>query len=184
MGTKEEKAVVRAQMRGFRISESVSAKASMIIRDALTALDCWKSAGTVLLFSPLPDEPDTLVLPWEGKRFCFPRYHADRGYEAAKVVEPDELAPGKFGVLEPPPEALQIPPGEVDLVLVPGMAFDEECYRLGRGRGFYDRWLLALPGLKLGLGFDHQMVTRGPRETRDVQLDGVIIPSRCLGLFS
>ena len=181
MGIKEDKAVVRAQMRGFRISESESAEASTAIRDALTALACWKSAGTVLLFAPLPDEPDTLVLPWEGKRYCFPRYHADRGYEAAEVVEPDELAPGKFGVLEPPPKALHIPPGEVDLVLVPGVAFDEECYRLGRGRGFYDRWLLALPGLKLGLGFDHQLVTRVPRETHDVQLDGVIIPSRCLG---
>ena len=184
MGIKEDKAVVRAQMRGFRISESESAEASMIIRDALTALDCWKSAGTVLLYAPLPDVPDTLVLPWEGKRFCFPRHHADRGYEAAKVVEPDELAPGKFGVLEPPPKALHIPPEEVDLVSVPGMAFDEECFRLGRRRGLYDRWLLALPGLKLGLGFDHQLVTRVPRETHDVQLDGVIIPSRCLGLFS
>ena len=181
MGTKEEKAVVRAQMRGFRISESESAEASMIIRDALTALDCWKSAGTVLLFAPLPDEPDTFVLPRDGKRFCVPRYHADRGYEAAEVGEADELVPGKFGVLEPPPKAHHIPPGEVDLGLVPGVAFDEECYRLGRGRGFYDRWLLALPGLKLGLGFDHQLIDRVPREAHDVKLDGVIIPSRCLG---
>ena len=181
MGTKEEKAEVRAQMRGFRISESECAEASMIIRDALTALACWKSAGTVLLFAPLPDEPDTLVLPWEGKHFCFPRYHADRGYEAAEVDEADELVPGKFGVLEAPPKAHHIPPEEVDLVLVPGMAFDEECYRLGRGRGFYDRWLLALPGLKLGLGFDHQLIDRVPREAHDVKLDGVIIPSRCLG---
>ena len=181
MGIKEDKAVVREQMRGFRISESECAEASKAIRDALTPLACWKSAGTVLLFAPLPDEPDTIVLPREGKRFCFPRYNADRGYEATEVVEADELVPGKFGVLEPPPKALHIPPEEVDLVLVPGMAFDEECYRLGRGRGFYDRWLLALPGLKLGLGFDHQLVTRVPRETHDVQLDGVIIPSRCLG---
>ena len=181
MGTREDKAVVREQMRGFRISESECMESSMAIRDTLTELACWETADTVLLFAPLPDEPDTLVLPWEGKCFCFPRYNADRGYEATEVVEADELVPGKFGVLEPPPKALHIPPEEVDLVLVPGMAFDEECYRLGRGRGFYDRWLLALPGLKLGLGFDHQLVTRVPRETHDVQLDGVIIPSRCLG---
>ncbi len=176
MGIKEEKVAVRAQMRGFRISENECAEASMIIRDVLTALDCWKSAGTVLLFAPLPDEPDTLVLPWEGKRFCYPRYHADRGYEAALADIPDQLLPGKFGVLEPPPEAMQIPASEVDLVLVPGMAFDEECYRLGRGRGFYDRWLLALPGLKLGLGFDHQLIRHVPREPHDVQLQGVVIP--------
>ena len=55
MRTEEEKGEVRAQMHGFRISESECAEASMIIRDALTALACWKSAGTVLLFAPLPD---------------------------------------------------------------------------------------------------------------------------------
>ena len=181
MGIKEDKAVVREQMRGFRISESECAEASTAIRDALTALACWKSAGTVLLFAPLPDEPDTFVLPRDGKRFCYPRYHADRGYEAALADVPDELLPGKFGVLEPTPEALEVLASEVDLVLVPGMAFDEECYRLGRGRGFYDRWLLALPGLKIGLGFDHQLIDRVPREAHDVKLDGVIIPSRCLG---
>ena len=177
MGTKEEKAEARAQMRGFRISESENAEASMAIRDTLTELAYWETADTVLLFAPLPDEPDTLVLPWEGKRFCFPRYNADQGYEAAEVVEADELVPGKFGVLEPPPKALHIPPEEVDLVLVPGMAFDEECYRLGRGRGFYDRWLPALSGLKLGLGFAHQLIRLVPREPHDVQLQGVIMPS-------
>ena len=177
MGTKEEKAEARAQMRGFRISESENAEASMAIRDTLTELACWETADTVLLFAPLPDEPDTLVLPWEGKRFCFPRYNADQGYEAAEVAEADELVPGKFGVLEPPPKALHIPPEEVDLALVPGMAFDEECYRLGRGRGFYDRWLPALSGLKLGLGFAHQLIRLVPREPHDVQLQGVIMPS-------
>ena len=65
MGAKEEKAEARAQMRGFRISESESAEASMAIRDTLTELACWETADTVLLFAPLPDEPDTLVLPWE-----------------------------------------------------------------------------------------------------------------------
>ena len=183
MGTKKDKVTVRERMSDFRISESERAEASMIIRDALTALACWKSAGTVLLFAPLPDEPDTLFLPREGKHVCYPRYHADRGYEAALANVPDELFPGKFGVLEPRPEAQKIPTSELDLVLVPGMAFDEECYRLGRGRGFYDRWLPVLPGLKLGLGFDHQLVTRVPRETHDVQLNGVIFPSRCLGSF-
>ena len=177
MGIKEDKAVVRAQMRGFRISESEYAEASTAIRDTLTALTCWKTADTVLLFAPLPDEPDTFVLPRDGKRFCYPRYHADRDYEAALANVPDDLLPGKFGVLEPPPKALQIPASEIDLVVVPGLAFDKKCYRLGRGRGFYDRWLPALSGLKLGLGFDHQLIDRVPRETHDVQLDNVITPS-------
>jgi 5-formyltetrahydrofolate cyclo-ligase len=177
MGIREDKTIVRAEMRGFRISESECMEASMAIRDTLTPLTCWKTADTVLLFAPLPDEPDTFILPRGSKRFCYPRYHADRGYEAVEARNPDELLPGKFGVLEPPTEAPGVSAHEVDLVLVPGMAFDKECYRLGRGRGFYDRWLLALSGLKLGLGFDHQLIDRVPRETHDVKLDGVITPS-------
>ena len=131
----------------------------------------------MLLFAPLPDEPDTFALPRDGKRFCYPRYHADRDYGAALADVPGDLLPGKFGVLEPPPKALQIPASEIDLIVVPGLAFDKKCYRLGRGRGFYDRWLPALSGLKLGLGFDHQLIDRVPRETHDVQLDNVITPS-------
>jgi 5-formyltetrahydrofolate cyclo-ligase len=92
-----------------------------------------------------------------------------------------ELAPGKFGVREPVIEAMEVPPGEVDLIVLPGVAFDKECYRLGRGRGFYDQWLLALPGSKIGVGFDHQLLDRVPREPHDVQLDGVIVPSRSVG---
>ena len=118
MATKEDKVAVRARMREFRISQSECAEASINIRDALTALTCWKSAGTVLLFASLPDEPDTFVLPREGKRFCYPRYHADRGYEAALTNVPDELFPGMFGVLEPSPEARKIPAMELDLVLL------------------------------------------------------------------
>ena len=178
MGTKIDKVTVREQMRGFRISKSERAKASMIIRDALTTFPCWKSARTILLYAPLPDEPDTFVLPGKGKRFCYPRYHVDRGYEAALVNASNELFPGMFGVLEPRPEARRIPAMKLDLVLVPGVAFDEECYRLGRGRGFYDRWLPVLSGLKYGLGFDHQLIPSVPRETHDAKLDGVIIPSR------
>ena len=105
-------------------------------------------------------------------------YHVDRGYEVALVNASNELFPGKFGVLEPRPEARKIPAMELDLVLVPGVAFDEECYRLGRGRGFYDRWLPVLSGIKCGLGFDHQLVPSVPREAHDAKLDGVITPSR------
>jgi 5-formyltetrahydrofolate cyclo-ligase len=97
------------------------------------------------------------------------------------VDDPGDLMPGKFGVLEPVAEAPEVPPEGVDLIVVPGLAFDKECYRLGHGRGFYDQWLLALPGMKIGVGFDHQLLDLVPREPHDVQLDGVIVPSRCVG---
>ncbi len=181
MGIKEEKAAVRTEMAQFRIRPEERRAASAGIRDRLVGLECWKSARTVLLYAPFPDEPDTFILPRGEKVFCYPRYHADRGYEAARVDYPGDLKRGKFGVQEPVTEATEVPAEGVDLIVVPGVAFDKECYRLGRGRGFYDQWLLALPGIKIGVGFDHQLLDLVPREPHDVQLDGVIVPSRSVG---
>jgi len=62
-------------------------------------------------------------------------------------------------------------------VIVPGLAFGKDCYRLGRGRGFYDRWLTELAGHKIGVGYDHQLIETVPREEHDVQLGGVATPS-------
>ena len=135
------------------------------------------SAGTVLLYAPLPDELDVLPLMSDTKRFCFPRYQADRVYAAAWVERVEALVAGQFGILEPPDEATEIPASEVDLVVVPGLAFGKDCHRLGRGRGFYDRWLTELAGYKIGVGYDHQLIETVPREDHDVQLDGVATPS-------
>jgi 5-formyltetrahydrofolate cyclo-ligase len=180
MGIKEGKAAVRAKMSRFRIRPGARATDSATICDRLAALTCWHDSDTVLLFAPLQDEPDVFLLPQNGKRFCYPRYNPDRGYEAAASV-PNELSPGKFGILEPPVGADEVSADEVDLVLVPGLAFDEKCYRLGRGRGFYDQWLLNLSGVKIGVGFDHQLIDYVPREAHDVKLNGVIVPSRSIG---
>ena len=111
------------------------------------------------------------------KRFCFPRYQADRVYAAAWVESVEALVAGQFGILEPPDEATEIPASEVDLMVVPGLAFGKDCHRLGRGRGFYDRWLTELAGYKIGVGYDHQLIETVPREDHDVQLDGVATPS-------
>ena len=181
MGIKEEKAAVRAEMGLFRIRPEERMEVSEAIRDRLIAIESWRAARTVLLYAPLPDEPDMFILPRGDKRFCYPRYHTDRGYGSARVDDPAELTPGKFGVLEPDSSIPEMPASEVDLILLPGVAFDQDCYRLGRGRGFYDRWLLTLPGGKIGVGFDHQLLDRVPREPHDVKLDGVIVPSRFVG---
>jgi 5-formyltetrahydrofolate cyclo-ligase len=178
MGVKQDKVAMRAEMSRFRIRPEERTEVSEAIRERLVGLECWRAARMVLLYAALPDEPDTFILPRGDKCFCYPRYHADRGYEAARVDDVGKLAPGKFGVLEPVTEAAEVPPEGVDLIVVPGVAFDKECYRLGRGRGFYDQWLLALPGMKIGVGFDHQLLDLVPREPHDVQLDGLIVPSR------
>ncbi|MFP6902596.1 MAG: 5-formyltetrahydrofolate cyclo-ligase [Verrucomicrobiia bacterium] len=177
MGIKEKKAAVRAEMSAFRIRPAERGAASAAICERLRAREEFCSAGTVLLYAPLPDELDVLPLMSDTKRFCFPRYQADRVYAAAWVERVEALVAGQFGILEPPDEATEIPASEVDLVVVPGLAFGKDCHRLGRGRGFYDRWLTELAGYKIGVGYDHQLIETVPREDHDVQLDGVATPS-------
>ena len=152
--------------------------ASAAVCDRVRAGDDYRTAGTVLLYAPLPDEVDVLALMSGDKRFCFPRYLTDRKYTAARAESLENLLPGRFGILEPTPGMPEIPAREVDLVIIPGLAFDLDCHRLGRGRGFYDRWLLELAGVKVGVGFDHQLIQAVPREDHDVRLDAVVTPSR------
>ena len=177
MGIKEDKAALRAEMSAFRVNPEERRKASVKLVERILESPEWGQARVVLLFAALHDEPDVIGLMGHGRETCFPRFHADRGYAAARVVDAGELIPGQFGILEPPSSAEEITATEVDLVIVPGMAFDRSGNRLGRGRGFYDRWLAELAGAKLGIGFDHQLLDALPCEPHDMVMDGVLVPA-------
>jgi 5-formyltetrahydrofolate cyclo-ligase len=176
----QEKAKVRAEISAVRIRPEEREEASLAIYDRIKSFEAWQDAQTVLLFSPLTDEPDVERLFDESKRVCFPRFKADRGYESAIIETIQDLVVGKFGIQEPPPEADEVNALDIDICLVPGLAFDEACNRLGRGRGFYDRWLPQISGIKIGIGFDHQLIKSVPTESHDHQLDMVVVPSRAI----
>jgi 5-formyltetrahydrofolate cyclo-ligase len=180
MNPVEVKATVRAKMAEFRLRPDEREAASILLCARIQDLPSWSRARTVLTFSALPDEPCLDGLFCGKREFFFPRFHAGRGYTAAAVEALGELVPGKFGILEPPVDAPECRPENVDLVLVPGMAFDETGDRLGRGRGFYDRLLEVLAGVKVGVGFDHQLIEVVPTESHDVRLDAVVMPSRTI----
>jgi 5-formyltetrahydrofolate cyclo-ligase len=180
MASNEEKAKVRAEVSAIRIRPEEREKASSAIYDRIKSFEAWQNAQTVLLYAPLPDEPDVMRFFDTSKRVCFPRFKADRGYESAIVETTHNLVVGKFGIQEPPPEANEVNASDIDISLVPGLAFDEACNRLGRGRGFYDRWLPQISGIKIGIGFDHQLIKSVPTESHDHQLDMVVVPSRAM----
>ena len=96
---------------------------------------------------------------------------------------PAGFRPGFFGILEPEvavyPES--VPPEQIDLIFVPGVAFDRQGNRLGHGRGFYDRLLArCVSAVKIGLGFSFQLVDDLPREPHDVLLDAMITENETL----
>ena len=117
-----------------------------------------------------------------GKSVSLPRYRPAQGfYEAAQVTDLErDLRPGKLGIREPAEHCRPISLKQLDLILVPGVAFDRIGRRLGRGRGFYDRLLSSVTGTKCGVAFDFQVKEQLPEEPHDVRLDCILMPTRWL----
>jgi 5-formyltetrahydrofolate cyclo-ligase len=120
-----------------------------------------------------------------GKQLVLPMVQADRQHLALYAIEDLErdVAPGYCGILEPQPQRTRaVAPEALDLVLVPGVAFDMRGGRLGFGAGFYDRLLSRLPREvpKVGMAFDFQVIPRLPYEPQDVMLDAVVTDSRII----
>jgi 5-formyltetrahydrofolate cyclo-ligase len=145
-----------------------------------------RSARRILFFAPLPDELDVWpllekLLP-TGKICALPAFDPERQvYSARRVtnLETDIFA-GKFGISEPLLSCEAMPLEELDLVLVPGLAFDARGHRLGRGRGFYDRILAAASGVKCGVAYDFQLREEIPVEAHDERVSFIFTPSRCV----
>jgi 5-formyltetrahydrofolate cyclo-ligase len=180
------KSDLRAQIRERleKISPAVRAVESLELCERLKTQ--MPSAHTILFFAPLPDELDiwpvlelSLAL---GTTCALPGFDAVvQNYSIRRIENlTSDIVTGKFGVREPASSCAEIPPGKFDLVLVPGMAFDSDGNRLGRGLGFYDRLLEKISGIKCGIGYDFQLLEKIPVEPHDAKVDFILTPSRCV----
>ena len=140
-------------------------------------------AKTVLAYYSLPDEVcthqllDDLVA--EGKTVLLPKVLDATTMELRLYTGPHDLAPGPFGIMEPSGSPYSLSSGipSIDVALIPGVAFDAEGHRLGRGRGYYDRFLRTMrtvPFVRIGLCFDFQKVESVPSDAHDIPVDLVI----------
>ncbi|MGB9662445.1 MAG: 5-formyltetrahydrofolate cyclo-ligase [Moorellaceae bacterium] len=166
---------------------------SEAIRQRLLALPFWHQARLVMIYVSFGSEVQTLELIrdalHQGKRLAVPFCRRDRRELIASEVLyfPEDLSPGAWGILEPREETLRpVRPQEIDLCLVPGVAFDVHGNRLGYGAGYYDGLLPRLrpEAWKIGLAFDIQIVPTTYPEEHDFPLDAVITESGLLGPFS
>ena len=143
----------------------------------------WREAASMLLYAPAPDELNVWPLVLDALRrnkvVALPRFDAERNeYLACKVTDLErDLQVGRFGLQEPSPSCAVIPINRLDFVAVPGVAFTLDGHRLGRGKGFYDRLLTAVRGIKCGVGFNEQIVSAIPTEPHDVRLDCILTPT-------
>ena len=158
------------------------------IRERLQDLPSFKRAACLLLTLPFRSEWDTRPLAddalREGRRVVIPRVdRAVRTLQLHAIEDVDrDIVPGYLGVPEPRAVLPQVRPGDVDWVLVPGVAFDAQGGRLGYGGGFFDRLLPLLPlaAPKIAGAFDVQVVDEVPMAPHDHRIDGIVSPTLML----
>ena len=187
MSESHAKTNLRREMRAAlrAMSPATRAEASLLICRAAASHPAFRKAARVALFAPLLSEPDIHPLieeAWaEGKRVVLPfmlkrRTKPELNWHEVASWE-DVIARGPMGLREPDPVRCPlVAPAELGCVFVPGLAFDEEGHRLGRGGGFYDSFLGHAPTKLtcIGLFFAVQKVKRVPREAHDYALQAVI----------
>ena len=184
------KTSLRSQIREKlkAISPSQRELNSSHARAILEQQPIWIEARSILFFAPLSDEldiwPSLTVALSAGKHVFLPRFSPDtKSYTACQIKIPDtDLKVGQFGIREPTETCPQIPLNRLDLILVPGVAFDLHGRRLGRGKGFYDQLLAVVSGKTCGVAFDEQIVNEVPVEPHDVLLNCILTPSRWIQL--
>jgi 5-formyltetrahydrofolate cyclo-ligase len=181
---KDLKQAIRQQAQANRREQVDKDAVSRMIWQRLASLPEYGRAGTVMGYVHMRDEVRTRSFLPEilkhGKRLVVPYCVGDE-LALFCLRDLDELALGTFGILEPKPELQaqadrRIDVGQIDLVMVPGVAFDRRGGRVGHGKGYYDRLLRrARPDTALvGVAFECQLFAEIPMQPHDVFMDKVI----------
>lgn len=167
-----------------KIPSSIRQRKETKIFEKVIALINTSSVNSVLLYASYNDEVDT----WRIFDYClensiktaFPKVEINRKeLKLYWINKKEDLAPGYKGILEPQrghPAKIE----DIALLLVPGVVFDERCFRVGYGGGFYDRLLLSKRGLSVGLAFEEQVVEFIPNEIHDIKVDLIITDERII----
>jgi 5-formyltetrahydrofolate cyclo-ligase len=176
-----DKKELRKKIKQLRLSvteESRQAAASEAFA-RLEATEQFKKAKKILLYYSLPDELPTpdFIEKWAAKKQIYlPRVNG----EELDILRynPADMGLGSFQILEPQGADI-INQSELELIVTPGVAFDNNCNRLGRGKGYYDRLLHSGSAVKVGIGYDFQLIdTDIPVEPHDIPMDMVITDKR------
>ena len=183
----EAKRALRSELiaaRARMTPDERSAK-SRAVADRLDEVPAFREAIVVAVYAPLGTEVDSSEIARRalarGARVAFPRSVPGQRRLVFARAEPRELVRGPLGAFEPPPAAQELPPGEIDCVILPGVAFSLDGLRLGRGGGYYDATLREMPrAIRIGVGFDVQLVPELPREPHDATLDALVTDARVL----
>ncbi|HPF99530.1 MAG TPA: 5-formyltetrahydrofolate cyclo-ligase [Kiritimatiellia bacterium] len=180
MSVEKAKAGVRERVneirRGFK--PAWVAEASRVVLGRLLKLKALHAARSIGCYLSTPREVWTRPLIercWhDSKNVCVPAFdEVEKRYRMAWLVQDAKLALGPEGIPQPD-DPNWVPANALEIVIVPGLAFDRKGHRLGHGSGHYDRLLAECGGRKVGLAFEAQMVDELPTGPLDVPMDAVV----------
>lgn len=192
----QAKAALRDEMRRqlSTVSAEQASAMSLSVCRRVIAHEAFLNSDTIMMYLPLPNEVDVSAVALRcfqtGRTVCVPRVDWERKRMTAIEVRDFEtgLQETRNGVREPV-SGRPIPLEQIGLVLAPGLAFDSLGSRLGRGGGFYDRFLSGDPSnerlrnqrwFTAGVCFDFQVVDRVPTDELDIRLDAVVTDRRLI----
>lgn len=163
-----------AQLKN-KLSENDKLQAAYSIFEQLEQTTAFRNAQTIALYWSLADEvcthafiekwykQKTILLPIvDGETLVFKQYTGN-----------DNMQKGAFGILEPQATPT-FTPADIEIIIVPGIAFDKNNNRMGRGRGFYDRLLSTTNAIKIGIAYNCQLFSNIPTSNHDIAMDIVI----------
>jgi 5-formyltetrahydrofolate cyclo-ligase len=180
----ELRQIISAQRNELNPQWLKSASASVV--EHLQACDDFQAAKTIALYMAIAGEVNLdLLFPecWkQKKRTCIPVFNAEkRLYDLAEVDATTEFQAKHYGIREPI-NAKRIPPSEIDLMIVPGVAFDRSGNRLGRGGGYYDRLLDGYAGSIIAVTFDFQIFETIPAADHDIPVRAIVTETKIINV--
>jgi 5-formyltetrahydrofolate cyclo-ligase len=187
----KNKQEIRKQILQIRnaLDPAQKERLSMAIQKHLLALPVYKNSHSIMVYLNTQHEVQTMLIAEQtlemGKRLIVPHCGSGEIIPCEITDLKKDLTIGTFGILEPCPECLQaVDPQEIELVLIPGVAFDAQGNRIGLGKGFYDRFLpkLKTEACLAGLAYSFQIIESFEIEAHDQKVslliseNGVIYP--------
>ncbi len=152
------------------------------IIDNLLSLEELRGAEKILLYCAFKGEPDLSplfgILLSQGKKVILPRVRG-KELELVSITNGSCFTKGPFGIPEPS-EGSTVYPQELELAVVPGIIFDRRGYRVGFGKGYYDRLLSKVYAPKVGVAYSFQVIDNVPAESWDVPVDILITEEEVL----
>lgn len=183
------KRIIRRELleRRQQLGDDECYRLSRLVQSQLFATDAYRDCRSIALYAQIRNEVQTTdVLRRalaDGKQVCFPRVENEE-LVFVSVAGSESLQAGRFGVAEPVGNEL-VQTEEINLMLVPGVGFDRNGYRIGYGRGFYDRATRRRrPQQMIGLAYSFQLVEDLPAEDHDVRLDKLITETGIISFAS